>query len=69
MYIPDPVELMENRMEAQIDLIDKDGTYPCVVCGRRYPYEDMHPISVDPSASLECGMPDCHKRIRGVENA
>lgn len=58
-YIPDPIELMESRMERQIDLIDRDGKYPCVVCGRRFLVEDMHPISADPSSSLECGLNDC----------
>ena len=66
VYIPDPIELMERRMDAQMDLIDKDGTYPCCICGRRYLVEEMHSISVDPSSSLECGMPGC-KKVIGVK--
>ena len=59
MYIPDPLEIIDMQIEAQIDLIDKDGTYPCVICKRRFPYEDMQPISSHPAASLECGLSDC----------
>ncbi len=59
MEIPDPIERMESRMERQMDLVDSNGTYPCCVCGRRYPCEDMHTISVDPSSPLICGLPGC----------
>lgn len=59
MYIPDPIERMENAIERQVDLIDKDNTYPCCHCGKRFDVDTMHPISADPSAPLECGNKDC----------
>jgi len=65
MYIPDPIELMESKIDRQIDLIDKNNTYPCVVCGRRFPVEDMEPISSHPASSLECGKPDCESLEEG----
>lgn len=60
-YIPDPLELLESAIERQCDLVDKNGTYPCVYCGRRFLGEDMFPISAHPAASLECGLSDCTK--------
>jgi len=61
-YIPDPIELMDMQMDRQIDLIDRDGTYPCVVCKRRFKVEDMFPISAHPAASLECRKEDCNAK-------
>lgn len=57
--IPDPVELMESRMERQIDLVDAQGTYPCCRCGRRFDIDTMNCVSPDPSSPLECGRDDC----------
>jgi hypothetical protein len=59
VHIPDPVELMEARMDREIARVDAAGTYPCVYCGRRFDLETMHPISADPSAPGECGRADC----------
>ncbi len=32
-YIPDPIELMESRIEREIDKITPEGKYPCAKCG------------------------------------
>lgn len=61
-YIPDPSELLGMAEEAQWDLVDKDGTYPCVYCGRRFNLDDMHPISEHPASPLECGLEDCKEQ-------
>lgn len=60
-YIPDPLELMDLRIERQIDLIDENGKYPCFYCGRKFEVDEMISISVDPSSPLGCGMSDCTK--------
>ena len=60
-YIPDPMEIMDRQMERQMDLVDKNGTYPCIVCGRRFDSNTMFPISRHPCASLECGREDCEQ--------
>ena len=62
-YIPDPVEILERRIELQIDLVDKNGTYPCCKCGRRFPVDEMYLTSIDPSSSLECGLDDCNEIV------
>lgn len=61
-YIPDPSELLERAEESQYDLVDKEGKYPCVYCGRRFLPDDMHPISAHPASPLECGLEDCRKK-------
>lgn len=61
MYIPDPVEMMESRIESQIDLIDADGNYPCPCCGKKVPVEDLVPFSSNPDATgmcLDCACPE-----------
>ena len=63
-YIPDPIEILERQLDAQYDLVDKNGTYPCCVCGRRFPIEEMHSISAHPASSLECGLKDCERKIK-----
>jgi len=54
MHIPDPVEVLEAQMEAQADLIDSNGEYPCARCGVRFPVEDMFPASEHPATPLLC---------------
>lgn len=59
MEIPDPVELMEARIEREMERVDADGTYPCAYCERRFPVESMQPISADPGSPLGCARDDC----------
>ena len=59
IYLPDPVEIMESQIERQIDLVDSDGNYPCVICGRKFKIETMSPADNSPSAPAECGRNDC----------
>lgn len=60
MYIPDPVELMEGRIEREMDKIDADGTYPCAGdCEKRYPVDEMICVSVVGDGPLVCGLPGC----------
>ena len=54
MKIPDPIELIDARIEKQIDSIDTRGEYPCCYCGVRYPIDEMVPASADPSAAPMC---------------
>lgn len=70
MHIPDPVELMESRMEREMDKVDAAGTYPCVHCGRRYDLNTMQPVGAAPDAPAECGRDDCEAyRLRQIEDA
>jgi len=55
MYIPDPVELMNDRIERQIDLVDENNTYPCCECGERKHIDEMLPVTPDPSSPGICG--------------
>ena len=62
-YIPDPVELMESRMEREIDKIDADNNYPCMNCGEKFPVDQgicMSPLGDGPLVcSFKCaGFPD-----------
>ena len=68
MYIPDPAEILERQIELQIDLVDIDNTYPCYYCKRKFPADEMHPISAHPAAPLECGMPDCEKESEYIKD-
>ena len=54
MYIPDPIERMEARIESQIDLVDADGNYPCCYCGKRVPVGELIAISTSPDAPGMC---------------
>ncbi len=54
MYIPDPIERMESRIESQTDLVDSDGNYPCCYCGKKTPVENLITISPRPDASGMC---------------
>jgi len=63
VYIPDPMELLERAEERQMELIDENGTYPCICCGRRFNPDTMVAISAHPAASLECGRPDCAEQV------
>ena len=46
--IPDPIELMELRIEQQCELVDSDLTYPCVECGARYSLENHDWVCMSP---------------------
>jgi len=54
MYIPDPVEQMNARIERQINLVDADGNYPCYYCGAKVPVDDLITLSPDPDAPGMC---------------
>lgn len=70
MHIPDPVELMESRMEREMDKVDAANTYPCVHCERRFDLDTMQAVSAAPDAPLECGRDDCEAwRERQLELA
>ena len=59
MHIPDPVELMEARMDREMAKVDVANTYPCVHCERRFAIDSMQAVSAAPDAPLECGRDDC----------
>ena len=57
--IPDPIELMESRIDQQIALVDSDWTYPCAECGVRYsldnhPWTCMSPMGDGPLVCSDC---------------
>lgn len=57
MRIPDPIELMESRIEAEIDKVDADGTYLCTGCDTRFPVDEMvcmSPMGDGPLACWDC---------------
>ena len=62
MNIPDPIELMESRIDAQMGLVDANDTYPCVECGVRKPLETtdwlcLSPIGDGPLVCSDCVNP------------
>lgn len=63
IYIPDPLEILERQQEAQMDLIDKDGTYPCSGCGQRHPVDLMFSVSDHPASPLMCT--HCTRALEG----
>ena len=57
-YIPDPVELMEQRIEHECDKVT-GSTYPCYNCGKRYSLENhpwicMSPLGDGPLLCTDC---------------
>jgi hypothetical protein len=55
MRIPDPVELMDARVAAQIDAVTPDGKTSCAACGELTPLEEMHPGGPRPDSAPICG--------------
>lgn len=53
--IPDPLELLERRIEREMDKVDAEGTYPCARCKQRTPLETMGPVNGSPDSPLICG--------------
>ena len=62
MRIPDPIELMEDRIDAQTGLVDADGTYPCVECGERKPLETTDWVCMSPMGDGPLMCPGCFDR-------
>ncbi len=59
--IPDPIELMEMRIEHECDMVDAKGMYPCCKCGTRYSLEHhdwicMLPVGDGPLMCTDCSM-------------
>ena len=52
--IPDPTEILDMQIDAQIGLIDENGKYPCCYCGARHDPENMFLISANPASPLMC---------------
>lgn len=51
----DPIELLEMRIDREMEKVDSNGSYPCANCGTREPLETMAPLNSSPSAPLICG--------------
>lgn len=53
-YIPDPIELMESRIERMMDKFVDENT--CMECGKKYDYEMIcvSPIGDGPAVCVEC---------------
>ena len=61
MYIPDPIELMEARIEHYMDNFVNE--YTCMQCGKKVDYEliCLSPIGDGPAVCAECaGIDDLH---------
>ena len=54
MNIPDPLELMEVRIEAEIDKVDADGKYLCTGCDTKFPVDEMVCMSPTGDGPLAC---------------
>ena len=74
-HIPDPIELMESRIECEIDKVTSDGKYPCANCGDLFDVEEgicVSPMGDGPLvcsfkcayATLDRGKCDEEKRVR-----
>ena len=56
-YIKDPIELMQDRIEREIDKVDADGNYPCAECGDKVPVDTltcMSPLGDGPGICAVC---------------
>jgi hypothetical protein len=55
MYIPDPTELAEMRIERMIDELDvRDGKFNCPGCGKRSEIWDAQSSGPEPDAMPLC---------------
>lgn len=55
--IPDPIELMQDRIGREIDKVDADGLYPCAECGEKVPVDTltcMSPMGDGPGYCSVC---------------
>jgi len=50
--IPDPIELVNYKIERMIDSIDPDGK--CMGCNSAVGFEAMYPISERPDSPVAC---------------
>ena len=41
MEIPDPIELLERRIDAEVAKVDAGGLYPCAECGDKVPVDTL----------------------------
>ena len=60
MGIPDPIELMDGRIESQMDLIDSEDTYPCCICDERKPFSTTDWVCVSPMGDGPLACPECY---------
>lgn len=49
----DPIEIMEDLVEAQVDLVE-DGLYPCHYCGRKVGVDELQALGPEPYAPGIC---------------
>jgi len=48
------LHLLDLQVEAQMDLIDENGDYPCCYCETRHNPDHMIPVSGNPATPLMC---------------
>lgn len=56
-YIPDPVELMNSRIEDNIDKAFsgvKPGYFKCAGCNEIFPENDVHAFTANPDSPAGC---------------
>ncbi len=70
-YLPDPVEIMEQRIERECDKIDADGLYPCAGCKKPTELDELFSVSPNPDAPAVCGecFEDVFPQLKGDGNA
>jgi len=54
MHIPDLPERLEVSMERQMDLVDKNGQYPCFYCQKKVDLDSVVPITGSPDSPCMC---------------
>ena len=63
MYIPDPIEILQSRIENMIDQLDDlSNTYPCAVCEERKDISTMMTLTPAPDSPVAC--PECIGQIQ-----
>ncbi len=53
MYIPDPIELMDARIDRAIDRVEEVGEGCCMACGKKVDYELIQ-ATADPASWAVC---------------
>ena len=55
--IPDPIEIMNSRIDDMASMVDAEGKYPCPSCGKMFQIEDGFPCDMRPDTDVVC--PEC----------
>jgi hypothetical protein len=55
VYIKDPVEILDDQIERQVERAEELGGLECVRCAKLTPIDDCHPFGSGPAPPPICG--------------